>query len=244
VGNRRTLIAAAAVVLAAVSGIGVYAYASGADRRAQDKVDVVDAFVAVADIPKGTTGDAALASGLIAPARVLRGSVPPSAVRDTSKLAGRVAAATIQAHQFITDATFVAPSEGGGGSLAAAIGSASMVAVTISVDAEHGVAYQIAPGDRVNIAIVDKDKAAYLLNAVKVLAVGQETAATTSTATGTGATASPGASSGLITFELTPDDALRVVQASASKTLYLTLLPLAAAAIAATPASSASTGGR
>ena len=56
VSNRRTLMAAAAIVLAAVAGIGVYMYASGADKRAQDKAPFVDALVADSDIAKGTTG--------------------------------------------------------------------------------------------------------------------------------------------------------------------------------------------
>ena len=54
--NRRTLMAAAAIVLALVAGIGVYMYASGADKRAQENASFVDAFVANADIAKGTTG--------------------------------------------------------------------------------------------------------------------------------------------------------------------------------------------
>ena len=60
-GNRRTLLAAAAILLAAVAGLGVYFYTSGADNRAESKVQTVEAFVAVRDIPKGMTGAAALA---------------------------------------------------------------------------------------------------------------------------------------------------------------------------------------
>jgi pilus assembly protein CpaB len=222
VGNRRTLIAAAAIVLAAVSGIGVYLYVSSADKRAQDQVELVQAYVAAGDIPKGMSGDAALAAGLIEPAEVIRGSVPPEAVRDSSDLTGRVASATIQARQFITSASFVAPSEGGGGSLAAAIGSSGRVAVTISVNAERGVAHSIAPGDRVDILVVEGGSADVLLDNVKVLAVGQETAASTETE---GSTSSGG--SGLITFELSPDEAQQVVAANSSGSLYLTLRPLA-----------------
>ena len=222
-GNRRTLIAAAAIVLAAVSGIGVYLYVSAADKRAQDEVDLVQAYVAAADIPKGMSGDAALSNGFIEPAEVLRGSVPPEAVTDSADLGGKVAAATISARQFITSASFVAASEGGGGSLAAAIGGSGRVAVTISVDAERGVAYTIAPGDRVDILVTDSGDATVLLDNVKVLAVGQQTAA--SNASGEATTTSTG--SGLITFELTPEEARQVVAANASGSLYLTLRPLA-----------------
>jgi Flp pilus assembly protein CpaB len=228
VGNRRTLIAAAAIVLAAAAGFAVYFYTSGADARAQDQVELVDAFVANGDIPKGMSGDAALAEGLITADRVLRGSVPPSAVTDSAVLSGKVAAATIQAKQFITAESFVEPAEGGGGSLASSIGGSDKVAVTISVDAERGVAHSIAPGDRVDILVVDDGATSVLLEAVKVLAVGQETAAS---AGGTeGEASAVAATSGLITFELRPDEALSVVNANKNGTVYLTLRPLAASA--------------
>ena len=74
-GNRRTIIAGAAILLALLAGLLVYFYASAADTRAADDVSLVEAFVASADIPKGTTGDEALHEGLIRPARVLR---PPA----------------------------------------------------------------------------------------------------------------------------------------------------------------------
>jgi Flp pilus assembly protein CpaB len=226
VGNRRTLIAAAAIVLAAAAGLGVYFYVSGADTRAEDRVNLVQAYVAAADIPKGTTGDAALADGLIDVERVLRGSVPPAAVTDSELLEGKVAAATIQAKQFITGKSFVSPAEGGGGSLASSIGSRDMVAVTVSVDAERGVANQIAPGDRVNIAAISEGTATYILENVKVLAVGQETAA--SAAGGSGQPSTNAATSGLLTFELSPEDALRVAAANRGGGIYLTLRPLSA----------------
>lgn len=223
-GNRRTLIAAAAIVLAAAAGLLVYFYVSAADQRAEDRVDLVQAFVATSDIPKGMSGATALSDGLIDAQRVLRGSVPPSAVTDTSLLAGKVAATTISARQYITAQSFVAPAEGGGGSLAAAIGDRAKVAVTISVDAERGVANQIAPGDRVDILVVNEGSAGYILNDVKVLAVGQETAA--NAAGGDGQPSDTAAKSGLITFELSSADAAQVVAANRSGTLYLTLKPI------------------
>lgn len=225
-GNRRTLLAGAAVVLAAAAGLGVYLYVSGADERAAAKVETVDAYVAVRDIPKGTTGAAALSEGLIAPARVLRGSVPPAAVTDSSYLHDKVAAATIQAKQFITESTFVAPSQGGGGTLAAAIGSRELVAVTVSFDAARAVANQIAPGDRVDLISVREGSSIYLLRGVKVLAVGTETAASASG--GNGQPSATAAASGLITFEVTPEQALQIVNENRNGTLYLTLQALGA----------------
>jgi pilus assembly protein CpaB len=238
VGHRRTLIAAAAVILAAVSGIGVYFYVSSADQRAQRNVALVEAFVASSSIPKGTTGDTAVSNGLITTARVLRGTVPPDAVTDTSALRGKVAASTIGSKQFITLESFVAPSQASGGSLAGAISDKGLVAVTVSVDAAHGVAYAIAPGDHVDLAITDPNGGAalYILQSVPVLAVGQQVPSS-----GTSVGQQPNASasaSGLITFEVSVPDALKVVAASKSGALYLTLHALSASSpSAAVPAS-------
>ena len=222
-GNRRTLLAAAAILLAAAAGMGVYFYVSGADKRAEDKVQTVEAFIAVGDIPKSTSGSTAVSEGLITTTRVLRGSVPPSAVTNVDELNGKVAASTIQAKQFITDSSFVSPAEGGGGTLAQSIGNKEFVAVTLSFDSARAVANQIAPGDRVDM--IDRT-GNYIQRAVKVLAVGTETAATATG--GNGQPSQTAASSGLITFEVSPDQALAMVRANNEGNLYLTLLPLSA----------------
>jgi pilus assembly protein CpaB len=224
VANRRTLLAAAAIVLAVVASLGVYLYVSGADKRAEDKVQLVDAYVAAQDIPKGTTGDTALAEGLLTPAKVLKGSVPPTAITDSSQLKGKVAAGTIATRQYITAESFVSASEGGGGSLAAAIGDKNLVAVTVGTDDQSGVAKQIAPGDRVDVMEATADGATYILTGVKVLAVGSETAANTTG--GNGQPSTTAAQSGLVTFEVPPADALRIVQDNKAGSLYLVLEPL------------------
>ena len=90
--NRRTLMAAAAIVLALVAGIGVYMYASGADKRAEENASLVDAYVANADIAKGTTGAELLQAGLIERAKVSKSSVPPTAITDPNSLNGLVLA--------------------------------------------------------------------------------------------------------------------------------------------------------
>jgi Flp pilus assembly protein CpaB len=246
VSNRRTLMAAAAIVLAAVAGIGVYMYASNADKRAEESASFVDALVANADIAKGTTGAEAVQAGLVKLARVAKGSVPPSIVVDKNALMTRVAASRIDNKQFITEQTFVDASTGLGGNFASAIQTDNLVAVTVNVDAERGVANQIAPGDRVDIATTTEDADGnattdYLMRNVKVLAVGTSTVLQQNAATG-GAAGAPLEVSGLLTFEVTPEDALRVITANnGSSRLYLVLQPPAAATTSggsAAPASS------
>src|SRR6185312_6165002 len=113
VSNRRTLMAAAAIVLALVAGIGVYMYASGADKRAQENASFVDAYVANADIAKGTTADELVQAGLITQEKVAKASVPPGAVTNLNDLAGTMTAGPISTKQFITSGSFVSVKDGG-----------------------------------------------------------------------------------------------------------------------------------
>lgn len=229
--NRRTLMAAAAIVLAAVAGIGVYVYASNADKRAQDNAHFVNALVATSDIAKGTTGQEALQAGLLQKEKVARGSVPQSIVKNANDLVDKVAAGRIDTKQFITAETFVSAEEGVGGPFAQAIAKQDLVAVTVNVDAERGVANQIAPGDHVDIATTTTDEngvatTTWFLQNVKVLAVGATVQQQQVAQTSDGGTAQPAVQSGLLTFEVTSDDALRVIEANNGQSkMYLVLLP-------------------
>ena len=222
--------AAAAIVLALVAGVGVYMYASGADARAQDNASLVDAYVANADIAKGTTGPQLVQAGLITQEKVAKSSVPPGAITDLNTLADQVTAGPISTKQFITTGSFVSAKDGTGGAFSTAIGSKDLVAVTVTVDADRGVANQITPGDHVNMATTTVDASGkavtdYMLQNVKVLAVGSTTVqqqAPTATADG----AAPAPPSGVLTFEVTQADALRIIAAnSGGSRLYLVLLP-------------------
>ena len=53
--------------------------------------------------------------------------------------------------------TFKDASDGAGGIFSEAIATDKLVAVTVNVDAERGVANQIAPGDHVDIATTVED---------------------------------------------------------------------------------------
>jgi pilus assembly protein CpaB len=169
--------AAAAIVLALVAGIGVYMYASGADKRAQENASFVTAFVANADIAKGTTGDELVQAGLITQEKVAKGSVPPGMITSLDQLAEMQTAGPISTKQFITAGSFVSSKDGAGGNFANTIAAEDLVAVTVTVDADRGVANQITPGDHVDIAVPTQNADTaevtydYMLTDVKVLAV-------------------------------------------------------------------------
>jgi Flp pilus assembly protein CpaB len=101
------------------------------------------------------------------------------------------------------------------------------VAVTISVDVNRGVANQIAPGDHVNIAASSQGgDYEYVLDKVKVLAVGSSTATQAAApAADSSGTAAPPTNSGVLTFEVTQAEALQIINANQSGGLYLVLLP-------------------
>jgi Flp pilus assembly protein CpaB len=222
--------AAAAIVLAAIAGIGVYVYASNADKRAEDNAGFVSALVATSDIAKGTTGQEALQAGLVKTEKVSKGSVPPSIITNINDLDGKVAASRIDTKQFITAQTFVSAADGVGGAFAQAIANDNLVAVSVNVDASHGVANQIEPGDRVDIATSSVDQngqatTSYLLSDVKVLAVGAATLPASPTSSSGGA-AQPQQQTGLLTFEVSSEDALRVIAANQGQSnMYLVLRP-------------------
>jgi pilus assembly protein CpaB len=229
--------AAAAIVLALVAGIGVYMYASGADKRAAENASLVTAYVANADIAKGTTGDELVQAGLITQEKVAKSSVPPGIVTDLNELAGMQTAGPLSTKQFITMGSFVSSKDGAGGAFSQSIERDDLVAVTVTVDADRGVANQITPGDHVDIAVPTQNPDTsdvtydYMLSNVKVLAVGSSTAAQAAPAPADGESADAAAapapqSSGVLTFEVSKADALRIISAnSGSSKIYLVLLP-------------------
>ena len=192
------LVAIAAVVLAGAAAYLSYEYAHKADTRAQKNVERVDVLVAKNDISKGTSAAQALNSGLIGTKKVPRAIVPPSVVANATDLTDKISVATISKGQFIVGDSFVKPAEVGGFSANVPKGHE---AITISVDASHGVAGFVQPGDTVNVlytgpvtdvknGVPSADPAAitaFLVPGVKVLAVGQTTANTAPAASSTNA---------------------------------------------------------
>jgi Flp pilus assembly protein CpaB len=146
----------------------------------------------------------------------------------------------MNAKQFVTTSAFVSAEDGTGSAFANSIKSQDLVAVTVTVDADRGVANQIAPGDHVNIAAkATADPAVggdgtyqYILQHVKVLAVGSQTNATAAPAaapsdqstTDAAAAPAPPQNSGVLTFEVSKDQALQVINANGGGGIYLVLL--------------------
>ncbi|MCZ7525777.1 MAG: Flp pilus assembly protein CpaB [Acidimicrobiia bacterium] len=229
-GNRRVMVAVLAVALAVFAGVATFVYVEGADERAEEKVDTVEAFVAGVDIPRNTTGDDAVARGMVVKQEVLRESVPPGAVATTDVLLGREAAGPIGKGQFIVDSSFVSAVEAR--PLTELLQEHETQAIAISVDATKGVGNLLQPGDRVNMIVFLGGTTQFMLQNVPVLqANGRlqgEVPATQAVAAADGAAAPTGMASaggGILVLEVDALQAAQVVQASQTGTIYLTLVP-------------------
>jgi pilus assembly protein CpaB len=207
-----------AAVLAAVAAVATFVYVRGIESRAFDEAELVEVFVASADIPKGTPGEAAAAAGIKA-SRIPAKFRPGTALTSLDAIKGKVALSAVSANTVIVDGLFVDPRT------AQVTFSqripAGNVAITVSVDQVRGVAGLLVPGDKVNILVADSGSQRVLYQNVPIIAIG------TTAAPEPGETqqvANPG--SGLITFAVPPESASRIAfAATQGGGLYLTLVP-------------------
>jgi len=216
------MILVASVVAGIVAAVAVWAYLGGVQDRANDDARLVMVFVLKEAVTRGTTGDQAIDRGLIAEESIPQRLRSPAAVSDVNVIRGKVAATNLVSGQILGDGFFVEP-RAVTSSFAPRIPS-GQVAISIQVDAVHGVANLIAPGDKVNLLVPSPEGMRTLFQNIDVIAVG------TTPAPGPGEAApAPGAGSGsgLITFSVPPLAAERIAQAASTVAagLYLALVP-------------------
>jgi Flp pilus assembly protein CpaB len=243
VGNRRTVIAVIAVVLAVLAGTGVYLYTSSADARAKEDVEMVQAVVATQNIARGTTGDQALSEGLIEKKDVPRGALPPGRVKNPDSVEGKIASGEIASGQFIVEDSFT--SAGKGGAFSSGLGK-DRQAISVQLDPKQAVAGRIVEGDLVNVIVVGKvrkDPSApfdaatpdnvsmFAVQNAKVLAVGQAvegdgTTTSTTTPDGNSDTTQVATDRSLVTLEVDAADAQRIALATVTNSagVWLTLV--------------------
>jgi Flp pilus assembly protein CpaB len=224
-----------------LAGTGVYAYTSGADERAKEGVEMVEALVATQNIARGTQGDEALSQGLIEQKDVPRSALPPGRVKNPDSVQGKVAGAEIASGQFIVADSFTAA--GKGGAFSSGLG-ADRQAISVQLDPKQAVAGRIVEGDLVNVIVVGKvrkDPAAqfdantpdnvamFAVQNARVLAVGQVTSAdgtTTDTADDATDTGEVATDRSLVTLEVAAADAQRIALATVTNSagVWLTLV--------------------
>ncbi|MHB8665051.1 MAG: Flp pilus assembly protein CpaB [Acidimicrobiales bacterium] len=230
--NRRTLIAASALALGLVAAMVALVTVNHARSKANATVTATAVFVVAKTVPAGTTGDAAIAAGLVKSDSIPRKYFPPTAITNLNSIKGKIAPSQLSPGQIIVDNQFVQPDATSVSSSGIVIPT-GQVAITISLDPVHSVAGLIVPGDRIDLMSVFSPKPAagspaapettyahFFYQNAEVLAIG------TTLAPSAGATkvvANPGSS--LYTLAVPAEAAERIVLAAASGNLYAALVP-------------------
>lgn len=211
-----------AVVIAVVAGLAAaglsYWYLHDAQSRAYHNATLVPAYVTAKPIPRGLDGQSAITGGYFSRESIPNQVRPASAVTDLSRLANLEAVAPVATGQVLVNGMFVSATQAAS-TFAQQIPSGE-VAVAVAVDQIHGVANLVQPGDKVDIMLTLSGAENLFMQNVAVLAVGQS-----SVPQGGSATTSS-TSSGLITFAVTPGDAVKIALAESQNLgIYLALVP-------------------
>ncbi len=232
-----------AVVIGGLAAFLTLNYVRGVENENAEQNMLVEVLVAKGPIPKGTSADEALAVKQVAFDKRRRADLPQSVVRREAEISGQVASVDLSGGEIITANMFVADTELSG-SKSASLDKGN-VAITISVDEAAGVAGLIQPGDSINILATAETEeggslsskveapaqpggflftqpAVFAFQDVKVLAVGQSLGEPVADTPEGEAPPADTTSSGLITVQLPPDDAL-ILAGVRSSALYLTL---------------------
>jgi pilus assembly protein CpaB len=219
--SKRTVVVAVAVAVGVVASVLSYVFLNDAQQRAFHNAKMVPAYVIAKPVPRTLSAAIAISDGYIVQKKVPNEFLPPSAVTNLAALKNTEAVAPFSTGQVLVSSMFVSPTA------AANTFSGQIppgdVAVTVSVDQVHGVAGLAVPGDKVDILISEGATESFMLQNVPIMAIGQSTAASSSSNATT--TASTG-SSNLYTFSVKPADAQRIALAQQQNLgIYLILVP-------------------
>ena len=226
--SRRTLILIAAVAIGGLAAFTLFRYVNSYTSQVDRDAERVAVWMVKRDIPKGLSGDQAIADGYVRESAIPREFRPTTSLSQPDQIRAQVALTNLSAGQVLVDGMFVAPEIANTGN-AGRIRGKDRVAFTISVDQVRGVAGLIVPGDKVNILIDDprvnagdgKPPKVLLYQNVEVLFVGQTGAPQAGEAPAE-STAVP--ASGLLTLSV-PQAAANKLAYIGGENLYLTLVP-------------------
>lgn len=249
VSQRRTLILIAAIAIGALASFLVWNYVGNIQNEAYSDAERVKVYLVKEEIPRGTTGNIAVAS--IVEESIPRKFKPANAIVSLEDIAGKVARADLVANQVVVSDMFIDAGDPEAQVSFAdnleKIQNTDQVTYTLSLDEVRGVAGLIVPGDYVNIMVlqlaevlagegqaeaetVNNRQARYLYQKVQVLAVDYLTVGATNQATqgtpeGEAAPAAPAADvqRGLITF-IVPAEAAQILASIPPENIYLSLV--------------------
>jgi pilus assembly protein CpaB len=252
--NKRILAGVVAVLLAVVGTVAVFAYARGADRRALQGQTAIGAYVAVKDVPAGTTAAKAISDGLIVKEMIASKGVPEGALTSVdSSYDALVATSDLQPGELVLRTRFgtVAATDGklaipnGQMAISVALDDQSHVGSFLTVGSHIAVfdtfnqlekctchtplplSVQTPSGDHLQDSHGFQRATRVLVPDVTVLAVGGTTIVSSDKSNSSSdmqAAADNSNVTTLITLAVTADQAARIIQAERTGTMTFALL--------------------
>jgi pilus assembly protein CpaB len=232
----RVLAIIIAVVLALVATTALVFYVNGADRRAISDQSPVRVWAAVEDIQAGTSVLTAKNAGQIDLVNVPRKSAVDGVVRSLTQIQDRVAAVDIVAGELLLQKRWVGSGDVSGRRLLDI--PEGHQAIAVELDLTKQVAGFVTPGDTVSLLVSAKvqyaqakkpvEQTHYLLQNIRVLAVGATALANANTQGGGGRVNQGKGTQTLTAVTLAVragDDVKRVAFAAEFGSIYLSLVP-------------------
>lgn len=225
--DRRRILLVVAVVVALLGTALVYLYVRGADARAEERFDTVNALVAVAPIEAGETIDDAATNGKLQLEPVARDYLLPGYQTSVESLSGSVAVVRILPGEQIVSDKFGSEVESGPGGLVIPKG---MLAISVSLTDTGRVAGFVNPGSNVAIFLNGTDPNSgqnftrLLLEEVEVIAVGSTSTTQTTTTTPEGTQTTEQLPQTLLTLALKQADAEKVMLSQTTGELAFAVL--------------------
>lgn len=213
---RRTALLVAAILVAALGTVLVTIYVHNVDKRALAKQQPVQVLVAKKLIAAGTTGAAAAAAGDLEKTTIPRDALASggTVLSDITAVADRVTLAPIYPGEQILAEKFGKP----GDSSALRIPDPGTIAVSVALTDPARVDGFVVPGSHVMVFLTVKNATQVLLKDAKVIAIGNRTLIPSS---GQNTTQKQ---SDVVTFGVTPADAMKLISAQSTGSLYLGLV--------------------
>lgn len=169
----KIIILVVALALGGLAAVMAARYLSGARASLEDENQSVKVLVAAEDVPRGLSSEELLSRKILVMQDVPARFVSADAVSSARTLEGQVLATPLSKGEQVTRARFQVPSQAG---LAYSVPK-DVVALTVPVDENRGVAGLVKPGDHVTVFVTLKAQQGepttkMLLPGARVLAVG------------------------------------------------------------------------
>jgi Flp pilus assembly protein CpaB len=159
VSSRRTVILIAAIAVGVVAVLLVLNYVSGIQNESDKNAEKQSVWQAKNDIKRGADGDVSVKNGDIVNKDIPAEFRPATAIQSTDEIKGKIALFDIGAGSVIVSNMFVDPTQAVI-SFRDRLENKNHQAIAFSVDQTGGVGGFLAPGDEINMLIIQDNAAA------------------------------------------------------------------------------------